>query len=72
MSYSTGAELYKCKRTCRKSLEEALLKIYTAKPCISLPKVLWGKRFMMVLIDEKEVENGNRYISKLGQKNRRR
>lgn len=52
MSYSDGAELSKREKHGGFSMEQTLRRVFLGRKTISMPKVLWGKRFRFVLVDD--------------------
>ena len=50
MSYTNGAELSKRGKRGRFTMEYVLRRVLLGRPTIHLPKVLWGKRFRIVLV----------------------
>lgn len=49
MSYTTGIELDKRRNGSAYTMEQALRRVYLGKPHLCIPKVLWGKKFRIVL-----------------------
>ncbi len=52
MSYSTGAELSRRGKNGRFTMDYVLRRVLIGREVICLPKVLWGKRIRIVLVDD--------------------